>query len=308
MKYLHPTPLFFLCFSLILNTSQAEILLTESFESADHSASSATTNTINFQWGGINKTGIITQESDSGRRVYPTSRDEYFNDGQDWSAKDGDYSLSIEYPAGAHMAEQRFSFSDPQTDFWLRYWIKVPENYSHGVGGGSAVNNKFLSIWTDGYSQAGQGSTFWLSMESAGGGNTNLAFTSTIGHGTSSQVMVQYTPFIDVATDRGRWMQMVVHLVAETSDGAADGIVQTWRRWENETNFTQLHDANNRQLRIPPNGPTGFAFGYLLGWANGTYSENTYWLIDDVNIANTSLLTTGQALALPPSGFTGEGM
>tara|TARA_R110002049_G_scaffold239433_2_gene412642 strand:+ start:13741 stop:14484 length:744 start_codon:yes stop_codon:yes gene_type:complete len=223
--------------------------------------------------------------------------------GNDWNAIDGQYSLRFRYTVGEPMAEQRFNFS-PQRDIWLSYWIRVPINYQHGSGGGSATNNKFLALWTDGYSQSGQGSTFWLSLENAGGGNSYLAFTNTLGYGNASQGMQQHIAFINAATDKGKWMQMVVHLVAETSDGASDGIVQTWRRWENESNFTQLHDANNRQLRIPSNGPAGFSAGYLMGWANGTYDEITEWLIDDVTIANTSLLTvTSKAPANPPPAF-----
>ena len=116
--------------------------------------------------------------------------------------------------------------------------------------------------------------------------------------------MEQHTAFIDSANDRGRWMQMVIHLVAETSDGASDGVIQTWRRWENESDFTKLHDSNNRRLRIPPDGPNGFSAGYLMGWANGTYSESTFWLIDDFTIANTSLLTiSSKSPAIPPPAF-----
>jgi len=295
MKYLRSTPLLFLWLSIIFNTVHAEILVTDSFESRDFSASSATTNIINFQWGGVNKTGIITQESDSGRRVYPTNRDEYFNDGQDWSAKDGDHSLSLEYPADAHMSEQRFSFSE-QNELWIRYWTRVPTNFYHG-----SSNNKFFALWENDYGN--RALNLRWQTHSSGGGSAVLDVQD--GGGT---VAVERTPFITVPDDQGRWMQIVIHVKAATSGSAGDGIVQLYRRWENEPDFTILHDIQNSINQWNGDG-AGWAYGYFMGWANAAYTTNTWWLIDNVEFSSTSLLDIEDEstnFALPPSNFTGN--
>lgn len=212
------------------------------------------------------------------------------NDGRDWTAKTGLYAMRFHYPAGEPWSEQRFDLGKPQRELWLRYWLRVPTNYTHGMGGGSAVNNKFISIWMDGYSQFGDGSTFWLSMESAGNGNTNLAFTYSLGSKRASLAFQQYKPFINANTDKGRWMQMVIHLKAQSADGASDGVVETWRRWESEKDFTKFHEKFDLPLKVPAAGPAGFKAGYLLGWANGHYAVPTEWLLDDFTLSTESLL------------------
>ena len=136
----------------------------------------------------------------------------------------------------------------------------------------------------------GDGSTFWLSMESAGNGNTNLAFTYNLGSNSGALAYRQHMPFINVETDKGKWMQMVIHLKAQSAEGINDGVVETWRRWESETEFTKFHEQFDVPFKLPDDGPNGFQRGYLLGWANGAYLEDTEWLIDAFTLSTTSLL------------------
>jgi hypothetical protein len=85
-------------------------------------------------------------------------------------------------------------------------------------------------------------------------------------------------------------MKIVVRLRAETSAGAADGLMQVWRRWEDEGSFTQTHNRTGQPIRIPSGGPNGFAAGYLMGYANSAYGQDTEFLIDDFTLSTTSLL------------------
>lgn len=50
------------------------------------------------------------------------------------------------------------------------------------------------------------------------------------------------TPFISVPADRDRWMQLVFRVVDLTTTSSNDGVLQMWRRWENESSFTQFHN------------------------------------------------------------------
>mgnify|MGYP003645809717 CR=1 FL=1 len=297
MKYQHSIPLFFLWLSLALNPAHSEVLFVDSFESRDLSTSTAETNSINFQWTSANRTGVITQELDSGKRVFPTQYERYFNDGQDWTAMDGTHSLSVEYGANGNMAEQRFAF-DTQTNLWLRFWVKVPHNFVHGT-----MNNKFFSIWGSTYDAAG---TLTLETRPTSGGSSQIYMKD----GGFLSPDEGNTPFINASTDLGKWMQVVIHVKNGSSVGAADGIIELYRRWEGEAQFTKLLDKKNATGLWEP-GELGFRAGYLMGWANDAFDSDTYWLIDKFEMANASLLNVVDPInkdnpALPPNNLSGK--
>ena len=101
--------------------------------------------------------------------------------------------------------------------------------------------------------------------------------------------------------DRGRWMQIVIHLVTESSPGASDGLAELWRRWDGETGFTRFDSVADLPLRLPDSGVQGWWQGYILGWANAAYAEDTEWLVDEVTFSDTSLLDVVEiAPPMPP--------
>ncbi|ABC30133.1 protein of unknown function [Hahella chejuensis KCTC 2396] len=275
--------------TLLTSGVQAGVFFQDSFESADI----LSTNEEGFRWGSLNRTSIVRDDQFivwKGRGTGSKAEDGPVA-GRKWEGSDGRHALRFRYPAGEAFAEQRFDMGEAHGELWISYWVRVPINYSHDNVDGSAANNKFFSLWMDGYSNKGEGSSFWLSMEPAGGGNTDLAFTYSKGGHTASIAMQQHKPFINKATDRGKWMQVVMHLKNASYNGAKDGVIETWRRWADESSFTQLHKAANIPFRTPSQGPQGFKTGYLLGWANGAYGQDTEWLLDDFKLSDTSLLS-----------------
>lgn len=284
-------------------TVHAELLFHETFESANMS----NTDAEGFSWAANNRTSVVYGDGSLNKVVWNNGpKDSVVTDGRDWSTTDGFHSLRFRYSAGEAMTEQRFDLGAAHREIWIRYWTRVPVNYYHNNPASGAANNKFFALWMDGYSQEGDGSTFWLSLENAGSGNSNLAFTSSKGYFNASMGMQQGTPFINATRDRGRWMSVVIHLKCQSSDGNIDGVVETWRRWKNEASYTKIHSANNVNLRVPPGGPNGFKMGYLFGWANGEYLEDTEWLVDDFEVSTTSLLenTVTDANPNPPKNFS----
>lgn len=283
-----PTKIFLLICIVALNLNaipaNAQVLIMDSFESIDMSA----TNAAGFSWGSMNRTSIVTQHPEDGNIVVFNGSSIYniVNDGRDWAAFDGDYSLRFRYPAGADWSEQRFDLGGAYPEIWISYWLRIPVNFSYGPG--NARNNKFFSLWMDGYENNGEGSTIWLGMEPNGLGAT-LGFTYSPGNLAGSVGYSQHKPFISIA-DRGKWVSVVIHVKAETSEGANDGILQTYLRWEDETAYTLFHEGLNLSLRIPPDGPPGFKRGYILGWANAAYEADTEWLVDSFTVSETSLL------------------
>jgi|TARA_R110001632_G_scaffold105782_5_gene215340 hypothetical protein len=262
--------------------------LSDSFESQDLSASLATQNSINFSWTESNRTGVVKQDGATAHRVWPTAYINSWTDGRDFTAKEGTYAMSIEYAAGIEMAEQRMAF-DARSDLWLRYWLRVPENYYAADNGGDATS-KFLAIWNTTYQAGvGGGATFWLSTFRSTGGSCNIAMTNMDGNTGTDLAYSQYVPFISVPSDRGRWMELVIHLKTETSAGASDGIIETWRRWDGDASFTALHSKTDAALYEVTGG---WQAGYFMGWANDPYTADTWFLIDEVEIAATDIWGT----------------
>ncbi len=271
--------------NLISVSSHAQVLITDSFESKDMSA----TNSDGFSWTSSVRTSIVTQHPTDGNVVVFNGSPIYniVNDSRDWTAFDGDYSLRFRYAAGEPFTEQRFDLGVAYSEIWIRYWLRIPVNFSYGPGT-PARNNKFFSLWMDGYEGFGEGSTIWLGMEPSSLGAT-LGFTYTHGNKTGSVGFRQHKPFISTA-DHGKWLSVVIHVKAETSEDANDGILQTYLRWQGEASYILFHEDLNLPLRIPTGGPSGFKAGYILGWANAPYEADTEWLLDSFTVSETSLL------------------
>lgn len=273
---------------LFATPTHSEILLQDSFESGNMSA----TNSDGFRWSRNNRTSIVTEEA----AVY--NNGEIYNPpphSPDWTAKHGDHSLRFRYPAGQPMSEQRFSLGGSYKEIWFRYWIRVPDNYNHPSS--SPSNNKFFAVWMDEYSSKGDGPTAFWNLISAGSGDSTIAYSYSEGSYSVAGPQSQLKQFISVPEDRGRWMQVVIHVRASTRSDRSDGVIELWRRWENESKFTKYHEDTSARLPIPGGGPQGWSAGYIMGWANAAYREDTEWLLDQFTVSTTSLLDGGESAA-----------
>lgn len=260
-------------------------LIVESFESGDMSA----TNKDGFNWERNNRTSVVTADAkvyENGSTYSPPAS------GKNWSAFHGNHSLRFRYPAGEAWSEQRFDLGGSYPEIWIQYWVRVPTNYSHGTS--SPSNHKFLALWMDGYSSKGAGPTIAWEFWGSGGGSSSLAFHYSEGNYELMGGHKQFTDFISVPRDRGRWMEITIHAKASSRGRSSDGVIELWRRWEGESsdNRERLHRITDAVLPYPSNGPNGWAAGYLMGWANAAYSQETEWLIDHITISTDSLLNS----------------
>lgn len=272
----------------------ANVIFQDDFESADFSHPKYPDSV--FTWSGTNRTSIVRNDQYvvfNGQRVNigPLSRG--------WDAISGRHAMRFRYPTNVPQSEQRFKLGQAYKELWFSYWIRVPLNYQYTNINGGAANNKFFSLWMDGYEGKGSGSTFWLSMEK-NGSNADLAFTSSRGGYSGSIAYQQHKPFINSATDKGKWMHIIFHVKTSSPNGARNGIIETFRRWQDETAYTKLHSADNVDFNTPASAslPQGFQAGYVFGWANGYYAVDTEWLIDDFTISTSPPLLP--ALPSPP--------
>lgn len=204
------------------------------------------------------------------------------------------------------MAEQRFKLEKPYKDIWFQYWVRVPTNFYHGQK--SPNNHKFFAIWMDGYSNKGDGASviweFWGSED----GSSQLAFHHSFGNYTSAGGHGGHKDFISVPEDRGRWMEITIHVKSSSVGSAEDGVIELWRRWAGDpTEERELfHRKVDVALPLPSDGPQGWRAGYFMGWTNGSYAEETEWLIDHVTVSEEPLINTeglktaGSAAPEPP--------
>lgn len=267
-----------------VTSAVADSVFEDGFESADlsHSANG-------FRWLSPNNTSVV--------------QDDGLQQGRQWEngpASDGSHALRFRFGAGSSMSEQRFDLGGVYPEIWISYWIRVPINFRHGSIGTPPGyrNQKWFALWTDKYSGSGQPVVvfnFWDERDawSADGSSGSSYSTVSISNATniSSGHREKFPDFIRFPRDQGRWMHVVARYKIASARGAEDGIVQWWRRWEDESAYTQL--ANRTNLGIGTDtGPAGFTAGYLLGWANGAYEDETEFLVDDFTVSTTSLLGT----------------
>lgn len=290
------SPFAFVVGAVFLSASIANSAPTlfDSFESANLSAPdgpSPALNTSGFYWGQTNYTSIVGMVNGQPTRVWTGTATNDIWAGHDFNCFEGTYCLRFRYIAGNNMAEQRFFLGRHYPELWVRYWIRVPTNYYQG-----GLNNKFAAFWTNVYDDLGD--VTWQTRPTSGG-SAKLVVSD---GGTSQPETDAYNGFISVPADRGRWMQVVYRMIPASSSTARDGILQFYRRWSNEENFTLLYNKTNARFHM---GGQGIHQGYLMGWANDPYKEETEWLLDGFTVSATSLLndktTGGTTVTSPPS-------
>lgn len=308
-------PVQLICISFILsfvsNLSYADTIFSDDFESGDM----LSTNQDGFSWGKNNGTSIVTTKPLCGglplgdptaiynNKVICNGPQTPAGDG-DWNAKNGDNSLRFRYAANRNWTEQRFDLGIGYSEVWISYWIKVPANFSRGLTGGAA-NNKWFKFWMGDFSLYDQaGVSQFNTQDWAGKPATNidvvLAYDNADGVGGYSSRYVDYiTP-----ADSGRWMHIVYHMKASSGAGAKDGEISWYRKWENASSYETIADLNNIEIPIGAksiaNGYSGWSSGYLMGWANRPYTEDTEWLVDDFMVSTTSPLLPDQPRPKPP--------
>ena len=256
----------------------------DDFESGDLSA----TNEAGFRWGNTNRTSIVRDDG------YVVFNGDPIMDGphldRQWEARSGSHSLRFRYPAYESFSEQRFRMGAAYPVIWIGYWLRIPINFKHEKVLTTPTNNKFFALWMDDYSQHGDGPTvvwnFWQDDDTFGSRHTISLSNETNGvRGHHSS----YPGFIEHPADQGRWMHVVLYARMSTDATSNDGEAKIWRRWEDDTSYTLISESLDRGFVAPAAGPNGWAAGYVMGWANSGYAEDTEFLLDDFELAEDDI-------------------
>lgn len=207
------------------------------------------------------------------------------------TARTGSYSLKLAYPATTSgtdsSAEQRFTLGSAKNDVYIRYYIKFPSNYF--IRADNPSNNKMIELWGEesNYSTDTQltGSEAWNTASGVAelgptaymNSSKQLSYLSgsVYNHIWWSGVL---NSWILTSNDLNKWLCFEWHFKKDTGagDGALEFFVDGVKKWGS----TSLHFAG---------APTSsyFKTGYLLGWSNSGFAQNTTIYIDDVKMSDT---------------------
>lgn len=228
-------------------------------------------------------------------------------------------ALQFYYQKGENSwSEQRFAINTSSigtkglTEIWLQYDIYIPSNYFHRdlepngsnwVGGGE----KLLSLFADEYSNPNPTLILGQNMmrrsydtgvpntTNPGGSYQSGSFAVTRnGSRDFFQMWPDATkPTVNVKVDLGTWQRRTIHVVMPTSATSNNGVVEFWIKRANGTVAKIIDEKQGWFYGGSQNYING---GYLLGWSNTGFDNDTYFLIDNVIIASAQGLIDGSAL------------
>ena len=212
-------------------------------------------------------------------------------------SKDGDYSSKWVYPGGSvsedGWAEARFDLGAQYTELTISFDIFIPDNYRHRKGD-TSHNNKLFRLWQSDYKDREKlGATLYPqgdSGDSLVGGDyrkaSNLGMSSAVN--TSRDFIT--------SDDRGKWMAVSIYVRAASDTQPA--IIRIHKN--GKQHFEDVFDNNY----IP--GTQGFRYGYLLGWSNTGYSEETTFYIDNVRFLSNEVVAGSPPLVPQDVGVSGK--
>src|SRR5690606_732150 len=150
------------------------------------------------------------------------------------------------------------------------------------------TNNKFLFVWQGEYGSLASGNGIDLEYWSRGRGSSSLSYYLFVdqgaklrdnGHTFSNDFI------INKDEDAGKWMELIFHFkIASSADN--DGVIHIIKNGKDYLNVRNI--GNFSEL-----GYNYFEKGYLLGWSNSGYKEETTFYIDNV-VFSTSPIAPGE--------------
>ncbi|MBU1193951.1 MAG: hypothetical protein KKE62_02040 [Proteobacteria bacterium] len=198
----------------------------------------------------------------------------------------GAYSIKFRFVGNEDLdadawSEQRFKISDaPQTEIYIRYYIWFPESYTIRATP-STENTKFIYIWGDSYADDTNKIGFELQGDMQAGFTAKHTYPS--GVKTLGCVAPSFTSEVDSPStrwtlteeDKGKWLCFEFRYKIDS--GAGDGALQFWVDGE------LIIDGDPLSWLGAPCGVNEFLRnGYLMGWSNSGFDEDTIVYIDDV--------------------------
>ena len=196
--------------------------------------------------------------------------------------KTGAYSLEFTFQgkiAGQDSwSEQRFALDTQYKELWVMYDLYIPGNYCHRAD--YPDNNKFFDLWAEPYTDPGYYTNFTTTSNKD---CTSKVDVRTINNGDPQSAISQPdNRNIITAADFGKWMKIVAHIKVPTTVGSGDGVAQLWKNGIPVLSFTNLMNFGSK-------GRNYIDAGYILGWSNSGYTQETKFYVDNVVIADSPI-------------------
>ena len=195
----------------------------------------------------------------------------------------GTYSASFTFEGNSDLgddafSELRYTLGTQQTEVYMSYWIYFPANYTTRDSGG-ANNNKLIRLWGDdevnddtrvGMSSSLGDKVFFEAKESGWPLELDCGGTMDPLEGSDTWNII-----------KDQWVYIEMHLKLDS--GSGDGALQLW------INNVLVSNNTNLSWIDAPCASGFFRHGYLLGWANSGFDEDTTVYIDDVTFSTTRI-------------------
>lgn len=273
---------------LFSNSSTASIIFEDDFETGDLS-----------HIDGESGANWLASNFGSGDSVSVSSENKH----------NGNHSLKFLFGGNANLAddawaEQRFDLGGSVNDLYARYYIYFPENYSHRSV--SPSNNKLIRVWSEDANYSGDDIKMGASFNS---NNVSLLYpeANAVYEGgmvldySGAQENISSVNGLGTWTltndDLGRWICFEWHFSSDS--GLNDGIFEFW------VDGVKQFGSENMSFRNAPPSPNYFKTGYLMGWANSGFNEDTFIFIDDVVFSDQYIGPIESSDTTPPSAPSG---
>lgn len=204
------------------------------------------------------------------------------------AAKDGAYSARFFYPArpdgGDGWSELRFDLGNYYNELAIQFDLYIPANYEHRNSDGPD-NNKFFRLWSETYNDKEK---VGASIMPQGSGESRIGsdYRKTAAKGVSTAI-VSANDFI-TSKDYGKWVKIVIYIKAATDTN--NFILKIYKN-----GALHLSDSHNNNYVA---GTQGYRRGYLLGWSNSGFNQDTVFYIDNVKFHDMDIMINAP---MPPS-------
>jgi len=170
--------------------------------------------------------------------------------------------------------EKRFALGRTIRSCWIRMNVTWPGNFV--VRDEAQDNNKLLRLfWLADYDlDTGKVGVSFLHDSTVATTNASLVFEVRIAGAGMGMVPGQFANRVPIlAAERGNSVEYGFEFILSATNSSNDGVMRMWKNGSLVWSITGLDIHANHD---------GWDGGYLMGWANSGYDEQTDFLIDDV--------------------------
>jgi hypothetical protein len=218
-------------------------------------------------------------------------------------ARTGTKSLKFTYGGNADVcddayAEQRFNIGQSVNETYVGYYIYFPSNYAHRTPSGcasNATNNKVFRIWSKNADYTGDPIKMGASLEASSvsrlfpeamkswvNNDWEIDCNGSMGDISSVGDLGSWTL---TANDLNKWLHFEFH--TKVDEGTGNAAMEFWVDGVKKFSDVTLDYSNSPCVR------NYFETGYLMGWANSGFTQDTSIYIDDVVVASGYIGTSG---------------